>query len=219
MGWFRKSLNPTVPTAHATAAGASAKDRPGFVKVFASPGVDSHPNEQGVFTSGAAFDPGAPTLKTPPYDWFNEAPEQGYAIGHLVGPGLDPGRATAAPQANHLGVRKRGVSPWGGFMSEGGRSSLSMQHVGGNVDHNAGASSLIAGGPGSASSLVRINRGGPSRGMKLPLLPQAVKRGGMTQFPAGGGSHDNLAAPLKPMVPGFVSIFQFRNMAKQKAIG
>lgn len=182
-----------------------------FVKVFAAPGIDSHTDEQGVFNSGAGFDPKAPTLKTPPYDWLNEAPEQGYAAGHLIGIGSND--ATKSKPAHALSVRRRGISPWGGFF-HGGRQALAFQHPGGITDHNAGASSLIAGGPGSASSLVRISGGRNDRAMKLPVLPQQSKRGGLIAMPAGGGSHDPLVAPFLPNVPGWPSIFMFRNAPK-----
>ena len=182
-----------------------------FVKVYATPGIDSHPNEQGVFNSGAAFDPTAQTLKTPPYDWGNEAPEQGYETGELIGIGSSG--ATKTKPANALSIRRRGISPWGGFF-HGGRQALAMQHPGGIVDHNAGASALIAGGPGSASSMVRISGGRSTRGMKLPVLPQQTKRGSAAAMPTGGGSHDPLVAPLSPNVPGWPSIFMFRNKPK-----
>jgi hypothetical protein len=210
MRWLRTNPNPTVTTAQAATATNSRKDTPIFVKVFAAPGIDSHIAEQGVFNSGAGFSPQAPTLKTPPFDWLNEAPEQGYATGRLIGENGDPAGKTVSKNAKGIAIRKRGVSPWGGFF-HGGRQSLAMQHPGGIVDHNAGASPLIAGGPGAASTMARIHGGRSQRGMKLPVLPQNVQRGGQTQFPTGGGSHEPLTAPLKPLVPGFVSIFQFRN--------
>ncbi|SRR6266849_207228 len=183
------------------------KDSPSFVKVFAAPGIDSHPTEQGVFNSGAGFDPVAPTLKTPPYDWLNEAPSQGYETENLIG----NFGATKAKTIKNIAIRRRGISPWGGFF-HGGRQALAMQHPGGITDHNAGCSSIIAGGPGAASTFARIHGGRSQRGMKLPILPQEVKRGGAQAFPLGGGSHEPLVAPLTPKVPGFVSIFQFRKV-------
>jgi hypothetical protein len=185
-----------------------------FVKVFAAPGIDSDPRETGVFNSGAAFDPNAQTLKTPPYDWLNEAPEQGYETGQLVGNGSNG--ATKGKPANSISVRRRGISPWGGFF-HGGRNALAMQHPGGIVDTNTGASSLIAGGPGQASTFARVHGGRSNRGMKLPVLPQETKRGGQIAFPAGGGSHEPLVSPLQPNVPGFVSIFMFRRQPKAAA--
>jgi hypothetical protein len=176
-----------------------------FVKVYAAPGIDSTPHEQGVFNSGAGFSPAAPTLKTPPYDWSNEAPSQGYGTERLVGTAA----ATKAPDATSLKVRRRGVTPWGGFFS--GRESLKYQHPGGITDHNAGASALIAGGPGAASSFCRINGNNARDGrrMKLPILPQTVVRGGVASFPAGGGSHEPLIAPLQPKIKGWPTIFSF----------
>jgi hypothetical protein len=50
--------------------------------------------------------------------------------------------------------------------------------------------------------------------MKLPVLPVETKRGGLAPMPQGGGSHEPLTAPLKSNVPGFPSIFMFRNQAK-----
>ena len=182
-----------------------------FVKVYATPGIDSGTNEQGVFNSGAGLHPNTDTLKTPPYDWRNEAPEQGYSSGELIGVGSNG--ATRSKPAHSMSVRRRGISPWGGFF-KGGRHTLSTQHIGGNVDHNAGASSLIAGGPGAASSFARVHGGRSDRGMKLPILPQETKRAGVAAFPAGGNGHDGIAAPLRPNVPGFPSIFMFRNQAK-----
>jgi hypothetical protein len=173
-----------------------------FVKVFAAPGIDSHPSEQGVFNSGAGFDPTATTSKTPPYDWGNEAPSQNYETENLVG-GFD---ATKAPTAHALGVRRRGVSPWGGHFP-GKQAAMTFQHPGGIADMNPGASARIAGGPGQASSMVRLHGVRSNRGMKLPVLPQEVTRGGSLPIPVGGGSHDPLVAPLMPKVPGWPSIF------------
>jgi hypothetical protein len=210
--WKRKTgTRPTISAQQASAASDSRKDKPRFVKVFASPGIDSHIYEQGVFNSGASLSPQTPTLKTPPYDWGNEMPEQGYATGRLIGAFGDPAGKTKAKGANHISVRKRGTSPWGGFF-HGGRAALAMQHPGGIVDTNTGCSPLIAGGPGQGSTLVRVKGGRPQRGMKLPVLPQNVKRGGIMAMPTGGGSHDPLTAPLRPMVPGFVSIFSFKQV-------
>lgn len=191
-----------------------------FIKVFAAPGVDSSVNETGIFNSGAGLHPATQTLKTPPYDWLNEAPEQGYASGFLIGNGAGKS-ATKSKPAHALSVRKRGVSPWGGFFA-GGRAALAMQHPGGIVDTNTGASSMIAGGAGQASTFVRVQQvgdrnGRKTRGMKLPVLPTQTKRGGVSPFPAGGGSHDAMAAPLQPNVPGFPSIFMFRNQPKGAA--
>lgn len=178
-----------------------------FVKVFGAPGIDSHPSEVGVYNSGAGLHPNTETYKTAPYDWLNESPEQGYEHGEFIGSGSQG--VTKTKQANSLQIRKRGISPWGGFF-HGGRASLAMQHPGGIVDTNTGASSMIAGGAGQASSFVRLHGGRDDRGMKLPVLPQETKRSGIAPFPAGGGTHDPLAAPLQSKVPGFPSIFMFR---------
>jgi hypothetical protein len=183
-----------------------------FVKVFATPGIDSDPSEQGVFNSGAGLHPHTQTLKTKPYDWLNESREQGYGAGFLVGAG-DTNSQTKSKQANQLSVRRRGIAPWGGFF-KGGRAHSAMQHRGGIVDSNTGASGLIAGGPGQASTLVRVQGGRVDRNMKLPVLPTQTKRGGVAPMPQGGGSHDPLTAPLKSNVPGFPSIFMFRNRTR-----
>lgn len=180
-------------------------DKP-FVKVFAAPGIDSHPDEQGVFNSGAGFDPQAPTAKTQPWDWYNEAPTQHYETENFVG----NFGATKAPDASKLKIRKRGLSPWGGF-GPGMRASLTYQHPGGIADMNPGADRLIAGGPGAASSFCRLHGVRDNRGMKLPVLPQEVNRGGLAPVPSGGGGHDPLAAPLRPKIPGWPTIFAFRS--------
>jgi hypothetical protein len=184
---------------------------PPFVKVFAAPGIDSHISEQGVFNSGAGLDPHAPTTKTPPYDWSNESPSQGYETEHLVG----NFGATKAPTAKSIAVRRRGFSPFGGFFP-GKNISLSYQHPGGIADINPGASSLIAGGPSSASSLVRLNGGKINRGMKLPILPQQIVRGGVAGMPSGGGSHEPLVAPLMPKVAGWPTIFSFTKVVAKR---
>jgi hypothetical protein len=174
---------------------------PPFVKVFAAPGIDSHPDEVGVYASGAGRDAGA--FKVAPYDWLNESPEQGYATGQLIS-GYE---ATKAPPINSISIRRRGISPWGGFFP-GKKSAIIYQHPGGIADMNPGASSTIAGGPGAASSMCRISGVRNNRGMKLPVLPQEVTRGGNQPFPAGGGSHEPLTAPMIPKVPGWPSIFK-----------
>jgi hypothetical protein len=184
-----------------------------FVKVYAAPGIDSDTYEYGVFNSGAAFDPQAPTYKTPPYDWLNEAPEQGYKPGKLIGDG-DKG-ATISKPANQMSIRKRGVSPWGGFYP-GQAEALAFQHPGGIADMNPGASRLIAGGVGQASSMVRVHGVRNNRGMKLPVLPQEVTRGGIAPLPSGGGSHEPLTAPLLSKVPTWPSIFKVTIKAAKK---
>jgi hypothetical protein len=188
-----------------------AKDAPSFVKVFAAPGIDSTTHEQGVFNSGAGFDPNAPTLKTPPYDWNKENPALGYGTGRLVGNYPE----TTAPDATSLKVRKRGLSPFGGPFSGTG-SILSHQHPGGIADMNPGAGSLIAGGRGQASSFCRVNGkyADVNRRLKLPVLPVPAPRGGVTSFPSGGGSHEPLTAPLQPQISGWPTIFKFVSGAK-----
>ena len=177
---------------------------PSFVKVFAAPGIDSHISEQGVFNSGAGLAPDHATLKTPPYDWGNEVETYDHNTGRLVGNFA----ATQAPNAASMKIRKRGISPWGGNSTH--QRGISHMHPGGIADMNPGADSRIAGGSGAASSMCRVNRvTDNSRGMKLPVLPQETARGGAGNVPAGGGGHDSLAAPLKPKVPGWPTIFSF----------
>jgi hypothetical protein len=176
---------------------------PSFVKVYAAPGIDSHPTEQGLFASGAGFDPIALPAKTHPYDWLNESPSQSYATENLIG-NFD---ATKAQPAKSMSIRKRGVSPWGGFFP-GRRAALTFQHPGGIADMNPGCSAIIAGGSGQGSSMVRLHGVRNNRGMKLPVLPQEVTRGGTAPTPSGGGSHEPLTAPLIPKVPGWPSIFK-----------
>lgn len=175
-----------------------------FVKVFAAPGIDSQTGEFGVLASGAGHRPDAPTFKASPYDWYNEAPTQHYETENLVG----NFPATKAPPANSMAIRRRGFTPWGGFFP-GKRAAVSHQHPGGIADMNPGASSQIAGGPGAASSFCRLHGVRDNRGMKLPVLPQEVTRGGLANIPTGGGSHDPLVAPMKPRIPGWPTIFAF----------
>lgn len=178
----------------------------GFVKVFASPGIDSDISEVGLFNSGATFRPedARKAAKASPHDWGNEAPSQAHKTENLVG-GFD---ATKSKDPRSLRVRNRGISPFGGTFP--GAHLASHQHPGGIVDMNPGAGSMIAGGTGAASSLVRISRvGDDTRGMKLPVLPKQVTRGGKAMFPQGGGGHDAVAAPIAPKMPGFASIFSF----------
>jgi hypothetical protein len=175
-------------------------------KMFAAPGIDSGVDEYGVFNSGAALHPNAPTKKAAPTDWSNESPTVGYATSRLVGNYAD----TQAPDASSLKIRRRGLAPFGGFFS-GPRSGLAYQHPGGIVDHNAGADHLIAGGPGQASTFCRVNGGKKNNaGMKLPILPSTITRGGPSVMPAGGGFDGTLAPPLQNKVNGWQSIFAFR---------
>lgn len=176
-----------------------------FVKVFGSPGIDSHTDEVGLFNSGAGLSPHTGTAKASPWDWWNEAPTQHYETENLIG----NFSATKAPNAKSIAVRKRGLSPWEGFFP-GKRASVIYQHPGGIADMNPGADSRIAGGPGAASSFCRMHGVRDNRGMKLPVLPQEITRGGLAPMPTGGGGHDSLSAPLKPKVPGWPTIFSFR---------
>jgi hypothetical protein len=187
---------------------------PSFVKVFAAPGIDSAPEEFGVRSSGAAFDPGTAPPQTSPYDWLNESPSQSYQTEEFIA-GYP---ATRAKPANQIAVRKRGVSPWGGFFP-GKRAALARQHPGGIADMDPGASSHIAGGKGAASSMVRLHGVRNNRGMKLPVLPQEVTRGGLAPVPSGGGSHEPLTAPMIPKVPGWPSIFKIVPMHEAKGSG
>jgi hypothetical protein len=134
---------------------------------------------------------------------LNESPSQGYQTEHFVG-GFP---TTKAKTIDKISVRKRGVSPWGGFF-RGREAAMKFQHPQGNADMNPGASKLIAGGPGQGSSMVRLHGVRNNRGMKLPVLPQEVTRGGKAPLPSGGGSHEPLTAPLMPKVPGWPSIFK-----------
>lgn len=177
-----------------------------FVKMFAAPGIDSSTSEQGLFNSGAGLDPNAPTMKTAPFDWGNETASQGYQAEHLVG---NYG-ATKAPDATSMKIRKRGLSPFGGFFP-GKRQSIAYQHPGGIADMNPGANSMIAGGTNRGVVFCRVNSAGasPTRRMKLPTLPQKVTRGGVSKFPTGGGSHEPLVAPMQPQIQGWPTIFKF----------
>lgn len=177
-------------------------------KLFAAPGIDSGVEEYGVFASGAGRAPHTATTKASPTDWGNEAPTQSYETENFVSGYPE----TKAPSANSLQVRRRGKAPFGGFFA-GARASLAYQHPGGITDHNAGADHLIAGGPGAASTFCRVNvlPRKKGQGMKLPVLPTQVVRGGLAGIPSGGGGHEPLAAPLQPKISGWKGIFSFRN--------
>lgn len=181
---------------------------PSFVKTFASPGVDSPQEEFGVFASGAGTpNPKAKGFKIFPWDWQNDAPEQGPTPGKFIGNFA----ATQAKPAHSMSVRRRGVSPWGGSALK--LHPHSMQHTGGNQDMNPGADYQIAGGQGQASSFVRIQSTAAtnqSRGMKLPVLPQATTRGGMAAIPAGGTFDGSPAPPLMPRVNGWATVFAWK---------
>lgn len=177
------------------------------MKAFASPGIDSNPDEHGVYNSGAGLRPDTPVSKTHalPPDWGSNNPLIDHVTSNLIG-GFD---ATAAPDASTIRVRRRGVSPFGGSFDRFG-SGINANKSGGTSDMNTGASGLIAGGKGQASSFVRVQ--GPKKqdeGMKLPVLPKQVIRGGVTATPSGGGVMGTGApAPIQPKVYGFPSIIK-----------
>lgn len=184
--------------------------QPLVFKMFAAPGIDSVPTEVGVFNSGAALAPDHPTAKASPTDWANESVEQNYSAGRLVG----NYEATQAKGANSIAIRRRGLAPFGGFFA--GKQSLNVQHLGGIVDHNAGADHLIAGGPSAAATFCRVNitQQKHNRGAKLPIMPRMIQRGKLASIPAGGGSHEPLVAPLQPKVSGWPTIFSFTKGAR-----
>lgn len=184
-----------------------AAPRPTHYKVFAAPGIDSPASEFGVFNSGAGRAPNTETGKVEPYDWRNDNPTLDSDDNRMVG----NFGATASGGANRLAIRRRGLAPFGGFVSGGNRHLVAMQHSGGIVDHNAGADHFIAGGPGAASTFCRVNIVSPktNRGAKLPVLPPMPSRGGVQAIPGGGGSHEPLTAPLQPKISGWPTIFNF----------
>ena len=179
---------------------------PGFVKTFASPGIDSVPDETGVFASGAGLRPDSKTFKIYPWDWYNESSSQGHSTEKLIG-GFS---ITQAPTMDKMKVRRRGVDPFGGLFVQHPHSE---QHPGGIVDMNPGADYKVAGGKGQASSMVRLNVS-PSRpnvGMKLPVLPAGATRGGLAPIPTGGTFDGSPAVPVKPRISGWPTIFSFRS--------
>lgn len=192
--------------------GASLMQNP-IVKMYASPGIDSVPQEVGVFSSGAGMRPDAPTFKAQPYDWKNDGTNQGHTSGRLIG----NFSATQAKTADQLKIRRRGVSPFGGQYKSPGNPH-SMKHSGGSFDMNPGSSHLIAGGPGQASTFVRTQtkQTKPDRGMKLPVLSHAVTRGGLVPIPTGGGFDAALSAPLASTITGWPTIFAFRKAGSIK---
>lgn len=183
-----------------------------FVKMFAAPGIDSHPAEHGCFNSGAGFDPSAPTMKTPPYDWGNESPTQNHGTGCLIG----NFEATRSPDATSLKIRRRGIDPWGGPPPTTGGANLGNTHPGGITDMNPGSASTIAGGTGHAPTMCHVNLKKTSftRGMKLPVMPSQAMTGGRNSLPSGGGFGGSLAAPIRPSIPGWTTIFSFSKKAK-----
>lgn len=195
--------NKSLPTDN-SAPGAvpdSAGSTSGWTpKKFASPGIDSSPDEQGVFNSGAGMGPNVKTAKSGanPYDWNGRNPYSALQSGRLIG----NFPATQAPPASSLRIRRRGISPFGGA-ADRFKSGAIREKAGGIVDMNPGAGSLIAGGPGAAASMVRVNGARKvNEGMKLPVLPMAVTRGGTAVMPAGGGVLGfGPAAPLVPKLP------------------
>ncbi|HTD18620.1 MAG TPA: hypothetical protein VK667_03720 [Ktedonobacteraceae bacterium] len=179
----------------------SAKNKP-FTRQFAAPGIDSDISDYGIYSSGAGFHPEETTTKTSPYDWTNENPTFGHKTAELVN-GYSATRAQTIDQAR---VRIRGICPWGGKLPN--RKEYAY-HPGGSVDVNAGAGSMIAGGRGSASSMVRVQKASPTRGMKLPVLPDEMRRGGPSPMPIGGSADTSPAPPFAPKVSGMPSIFGF----------
>jgi hypothetical protein len=178
-----------------------------YYKLFAAPGIDSQITEQGLISSGAGLHPDTVTEKASPTDWQNESPSQGYATDRFIGNFA----ATQAPNPTSLRVRRRGLSPFGGTFP-GKSGTLAYQHPGGISDMNPGASSLIAGTGNSTPPICRVNTHNPkTRGMRLPVLPTQIVRGGQGVMPTGGGSHEPLTAPLQPRVSGWASIFSFRS--------
>jgi hypothetical protein len=183
------------------------------VKMFAAPGIDSDVLEWGVYSSGAGLHPSTPTSKVPPSDWLAVNPDISHATGKLVG-NFD---ATKAQDPRGMRVRRRGISSWGGLMpgsaphaagpTDVRQGTTKFRKSGGIVDTNLGASGIIAGGPGQASSMVRLSGQRKDSGMKLPQLPNQVARGGKVAFPAGG-MHGLPPAPLIPKIPGLAGIIR-----------
>ena len=178
------------------------------MKRFAAPGIDSGTLNQGVYNSGAGLSLDSPQVLNPsyaPYDWSSRNPLVSEQTGNLIG-GFD---ATKAPTAADIRTRRRGLTPWGGSFDNYG-SGRNVQKSGGIVDMNTGADLRIAGGKGQASSFVRVS--GPKKadeGMKLPVLPKQIVRGGVMATPTGGGVMGTGApAPIQPKVYGFPAIIK-----------
>src|SRR5271157_4413454 len=80
MGWKARHRKMAVPQSQQDLAPkgrqAVTYSVPGFVKTFASPGIDSVPDETGVFASGAGLRPDSKTFKIYPWDWYNESSSQ-----------------------------------------------------------------------------------------------------------------------------------------------
>lgn len=175
---------------------------------FASPGIDAGTFDQGAYKSGAGLSLDSPQVQTPnfaPSDWSSRNPLIGDQTGNLIG-NFD---ATRAPDAKSIRVRRRGVTPWGGSFDNYG-TGMNVQKSGGIVDLNTGADMRIAGGKGQASSFVRVaGPKKPDEGMKLPVLPKQVTRGGIMATPTGGGVMGTGApAPIQPKVYGFPAIIK-----------
>lgn len=189
------------------------------MKVFACPGIDSDVSEYGVFNSDAGRAGGRGfKQKGVPSDWSSRNPVWGLATGRLVGNYA----ATQSPNVKSLRIRRRGVSPWGGYPHHILKSRYkndnadSMLNVGGSVDMNPGCSSLIAGGSGAASSMVRTqSKEKRDRGMKLPVLPATLHRKGNASTPMGGTSNAP-SAPITPRLMGLPSIVKVKRMAGGK---
>lgn len=174
-----------------------------FVRHYAAPGIDSNLEEFGIRSSGAGLHPETVTLKSAPYDWGGINPTAHYDVSELVNGYLE----TKAPSADRIRVRVRGIDPFGGFFP--GKHPNVNYKAGGVADTNTGLSSMIAGGPGQASSLVRVGKVLPTQGMKLPVLPAEARRGGAMKMPAGGSTTGEAPAPFTPKVAGFPGIFGF----------
>ncbi len=175
---------------------------------FAAPGVDTGTFDQGAYKSGAGLPLESPQVQnpnSPPWDWGSNNPLIDHATSNLVG-NFD---ATKTPNASTIRIRRRGITPWGGSFDNYG-VGRNAQKSGGIVDTNTGADIRISGGKGQASSFVRVN--GPRKsdeGMKLPVLPKQVVRGGVVLTPTGGGIMGTGApAPIQPKVYGFPSIIK-----------
>lgn len=173
-----------------------------LVKVFAAPGIDSHPSEQGVFNSGSGFGPQAPTAKTGPHDWASISREQTNETGELIA-GFPQSKA---PTAASLKIRKRGISPFTGNFKT---AVPTVQKRGGIADMNPGAGNKIAGGKAAGSSLVRTKfRDNKQNTRPVYTQPPAQRRGLQVPLPTGGSHTTSGQVPVLPTT-GAASIFGF----------
>ncbi len=189
------------------------------MNVFAATGIDSHPNDVGVYHSGAGLHPDNELVgrkkKQLPAEWASNNPLIDHATGELVS-GFS---VTRAPDANEIRVRRRGVSPFGGSGLRFTNGSY-REKSGGTADMNTGASMNIAGGPGQASTMVRTD--GPKKvdeGQKLPVLPKQTTRGAAIPVPAGGMAAFGANAPVVPKMPGFGSVVRILLNPKAASAG